>query len=309
MAVVLETEDITPENSPFRARLNFSLSEKVQMFLCFIFVLPIRLIVGITAQVLAWAGSCIGLYGMDINKPISGWRIPLRKVVGFLGKVCCMCVGFQFVQIKGRRRSKDEAPVLVVGPHTSFFDALAIFWSDLPFIVSRIENKNIPFIGKCIQFSQAIFVERDNKENRSAAVNEIIRRAQSDDPWNQYLIFPEGTTSNGKAMFSYKPGGFLPGKPVQPVLIKYKMKHDTVSWTWDQPHGVFHIFLYTLCQWDCPVELEYLDPYIPSEEEKADPALFANNVRSVMADAMGIPLCNMTYAEVKEMFTKKKKDN
>ena len=23
-----------------------------------------------------------------------------------------MCVGFQFVQIKGRRRSKDEAPVL-----------------------------------------------------------------------------------------------------------------------------------------------------------------------------------------------------
>ena len=25
----------------------------------------------------------------------------------------------------------------------------------------------------------------------------------------------------------------------------------------------------------------YLDPYIPSEEEKADPALFANNVRSV----------------------------
>ena len=24
-------------------------------------------------------------------------------------------------------------------------------------------------------------------------------------------------------MFSYKPGGFLPGKPVQPVLIKYKV--------------------------------------------------------------------------------------
>ena len=48
------------------------------------------------------------------------------------------------------------------------------------------------------------YLSRDNKENRSAAVNEIIRRAQSDDPWNQFLIFPEGTTSNGLALFSLR---------------------------------------------------------------------------------------------------------
>ena len=36
---------------------------------------------------------------------------------------------------------KDVAPVIVVAPHSTFFDALAIFWSGLPFIVSREENK------------------------------------------------------------------------------------------------------------------------------------------------------------------------
>jgi len=310
MAVELETENITPENSPFRVRLNFSLSEKLQMLLCFIFVVPIRFIVCFIALVTAWAGSSIGLMGMDVNQPIiSGWRVPLRKVVGFMGKVCCMCVGFQFVSIKGNRASKEDAPILVVAPHSSFWDALAIFWSDLPFIASRVENKNHPLLGKCLQLClQPIFVNRDNRENRSQAVNEIKRRTMTDSDWNQFLIFPEGTTSNRKALFSFKPGGFLPGKPVQPVLIRYKMKHDTVSWTWDQPHGFIMVFLYTICQWDNPVELEYLDPYVPSEEEKADPVLFANNVRDVMAEALKVPVCNMTYADVKDLFAKQKKE-
>ncbi len=37
---------------------------------------------------------------------------------------------------------------------------------------------------------------RDNRENRSQAVNEIKRRTMTDSDWNQFLIFPEGTTSN-----------------------------------------------------------------------------------------------------------------
>jgi len=306
MAVVLNTENITPENSPFRVRLNFSLSEKIQMLLCLIFVVPLRFIVCALALVTAWAMSCIGLMGLDVNKPMTGWRVHLQKVVCFFGKVCCMCVGFQNVEIKGRRRSAEEAPVLVVAPHSSFFDALAIFWSDLPYFVSRDENKNLPFIGKCIQFSQAIFVKRESKDNRSATVNEIIRRTNSSEQWSQFLIFPEGSTYNRKALFSFKPGGFLPGKPVQPVLIRYKMAHDTVSWTWDQPHGFIMVFFYTICQWNNPVQIEYLDPYIPSEEEIKDPSLFANNVREVMAAALEVPVCNMTYQDVKQMFTKPK---
>jgi len=52
------------------------------------------------------------------------------------------------------------APILVAAPHSTFFDGFAVFWSDLPYIVSREENKKIPFIGKCIEFTQAISVKR-----------------------------------------------------------------------------------------------------------------------------------------------------
>ncbi len=50
--------------------------------------------------------------------------------------------------------------ILVVAPHSSFLDAFAIFWTGLPFIVNREENRNLLFVGKCIQFAQAIFVSR-----------------------------------------------------------------------------------------------------------------------------------------------------
>ena len=31
---------------------------------------------------------------------------------------------------------------------------MAVFWTGLPFIVNREENRRIPFIGKCIEFAQ-----------------------------------------------------------------------------------------------------------------------------------------------------------
>ena len=41
------------------------------------------------------------------------------------------------------------------------------------------------------------------------------------------------------------------------------------------------------------VELEFLAPHTPTVEEKADPKLFASNVRKEMASALGIPLCDL----------------
>ena len=81
----------------------------------------------------------------------------------------------------------------------------------------------------------------------------------------------------------YRPGAFLPGVAVQPVLVRYSLegKMDTVTWTWDQPHGALSCILLTLTQWSTKVSLHYLPPYLPSQEEKDNPQLFADNVRQV----------------------------
>jgi hypothetical protein len=39
--------------------------------------------------------------------------------------------------------------------------------------------------------------------------------------WPPVLIFPEGTTGNGKCLFKFKPGAFYPGQPIQMTSIQY----------------------------------------------------------------------------------------
>ena len=81
---------------PFRVRLSFSLAEKLKMTIFGICLLPIRFISICLALNLGWALSCIGLVGLDINdRPVTGWRIQLQRVISALGRLCCTCFGFK----------------------------------------------------------------------------------------------------------------------------------------------------------------------------------------------------------------------
>jgi len=297
------------ESDPFRVRLKFSPLDWMKMIVVGVTIVPIRVVCCFSCMVIAWMVASIGLIGMDRSKPVSGWRKPLRQIVGFFGRATLFFCGFHYVKRTGTQYSKDIAPVLVVAPHSSFFDAVAIFCMGFPYFVNREENKSIPFIGKCIEFNQAIFVSREDPNSRQKTVNEIARRTQSKEPWSQFVIFPEGATSNRKAIMNFKPGGFIPGVPVQPVMMRYPNHHDTISWTWDQPHGVVSCILYTVCQLHVYAEIEFLPPYVPSEEEKKNPQLFADNVRSVMAKTASIPLSDMTFEKLKAKYTKQKKSD
>ncbi|GLH16239.1 Uncharacterized protein GBIM_20573 [Gryllus bimaculatus] len=95
------------------------------------------------------------------------------------------------------------------------------------------------------------------------------------------LIFPEGTCTNRSCLITFKPGAFYPGVPVQPVCIRYPNKLDTVTWTWEGPGA------------SC--EIEFLPVYHPDARERADPKLFASNVRRLMARALGVPVSDYTY--------------
>uniref|UniRef100_A0A3Q2QXF4 Lysophosphatidylcholine acyltransferase 1 n=1 Tax=Fundulus heteroclitus TaxID=8078 RepID=A0A3Q2QXF4_FUNHE len=51
----------------------------------------------------------------------------------------------------------------------------------------------------------------------------------------------------------------------------------------------------TLCQPHNAVEIEYLPIYYPSMKERDDPALFASNVRTLMAKALEVPLTDLSF--------------
>lgn len=52
-----------------------------------------------------------------------------------------------YVKIKGKQASKDEAPILVGAPHSSFFDALSVLLSGPAAVVGKVEAGEIPFVG------------------------------------------------------------------------------------------------------------------------------------------------------------------
>ncbi len=68
------------------------------------------------------------------------------------------------------------------------------------------------------------------------------------------MAYAEGTCTNRECLISFKPGAFIPGIPVQPVVIQYKNKFDCMTWTWDSP-SMMRLLFYTLCQFHNYMEI------------------------------------------------------
>ena len=67
------------------------------------------------------------------------------------------------------------------------------------------------------------------------------------------------------ALLPFKTGAFRSGKPVQPVLVKYPNRLDTVTWTWDQPHGAVTVALLTMSRPFTRIHIQILPVYYPSK--------------------------------------------
>jgi lysophosphatidylcholine acyltransferase/lyso-PAF acetyltransferase len=74
-----------------------------------------------------------------------------------------------------------------------------------------------------------LYVDRDNKagDNGKARVSDLVRQRMQEMAAGQLpharplLLFPEGTTTNGRHLLPFKTGAFLAGQPLQPVVIRY----------------------------------------------------------------------------------------
>ena len=66
---------------------------------------------------------------------------------------------------------------------------------------------------------------------------------------------------------------------VQPVIIRYENTYDTVTWTWEG-FPAWKCIVYSLGQFHLSCSIQFMEPYVPSDEEIKDAKLFANNVRA-----------------------------
>ncbi|KAE8282227.1 Lysophosphatidylcholine acyltransferase 1 [Larimichthys crocea] len=281
--------------NPFIHELKFTLREKLKIGLMSVTVFPVRLLLVSFFMLLAWPFAFTASLGRSefVIEPQSWWRRFIDLCLRVIMRAMWFCGGFHWIKVKGERAAPSEAPILTVAPHSSYFDAIPVTMT-MCSIVTKLESSSIPVWGTLISYIRPVFVFRSDQDSRRKTVEEIKRRARSGGQWPQIMIFPEGTCTNRSGLILYKAGAFIPGLPVQPVVLRYQNKLDTVTWTWQGP-AAFKILWLTLCQPHNSLEIEYLPVYTPSDEERENPALFASNVRKLMAKALEAPLTDLSF--------------
>ncbi|KAI5621642.1 lysophosphatidylcholine acyltransferase 1 isoform X1 [Silurus asotus] len=283
--------------NPFTHELRFTPVHKVKIALMTVTLFPVRLLGAAFFMLLAWPFVFLATLGRteDAVEPLSWWRWLLDLIIRGLMRAMWFSGGFHWIRVKGRPAQASEAPILTLAPHSSYFDAIPVTMT-MASIVMKSESKDIPVWGTLIKFIRPVFVSRSDPDSRRKTVEEIKRRACTAGQWPQIMIFPEGTCTNRSCLITFKPGAFIPGVPVQPVVLRYPNELDTISWTWQGP-GAFKILWLTLCQIHNSIEIEFLPIYTPSEDEKRDPTLFASNVRRIMAKALQVPTVDYSFED------------
>ncbi|XP_043240086.1 uncharacterized protein LOC122390822 isoform X1 [Amphibalanus amphitrite] len=163
-----------------------------QAALMTVFVLSFRIMGVCLCVLIGWMFACIGLYGMteeERNQPLRGWRRRLRVVLLLCTRTVFFSAGFPWVTVRGRRASARDAPIIAVAPHSSYFDVLPVIVMAAPSVVAKIETSRAAMFGKLIDYTQPVYVSREDPNSRQNTIREIQRRAHSNGQWPQVYSY------------------------------------------------------------------------------------------------------------------------
>ncbi|KAF7829696.1 lysophospholipid acyltransferase LPEAT1 isoform X1 [Senna tora] len=200
---------------------------------------------------------------------------------------------------EGKHQSEEMGPPgVIISNHVSYLDILYHMSSSFPSFVAKRSVAKLPLVGLISKCLGCVYVQRESKSSDfkgvSGVVTDRIREAHQNKSAPIMMLFPEGTTTNGDFLLPFKTGGFLARAPVLPVILRYP--YQRFSPAWDSISGVRHVIL-LLCQFVNYMEVTRLPVYYPSQQEKDDPKLYANNVRRLMASEGNLILSDIGLAE------------
>ncbi|KAI7729726.1 hypothetical protein M8C21_020931 [Ambrosia artemisiifolia] len=249
---------------------------------------------------------------------IGGWK---RKVMVWFGRVLARALlfVFGFYWIKETYRDTPhnihtnfnhdqlyvtaksegiERPGAIISNHVSHLDILYHMSSSFPSFVAKRSVGKLPLVGLISKCLGCIYVQRESKsadfKGVSGVVNDRINEAHHEKSAPMVMLFPEGTTTNGDYILPFKTGAFLSKAPVLPVILRYPYKRFSPAW--DTISGRRHLIL-LLCQFVNNMTVVRLPLYHPSQEEKEDPKLYAENVRRLMAREGGLKMSDIGLPE------------
>lgn len=266
--------------------------EWVKLIVCAPIAL-VRLVLFAFCLAIGYLATKFALSGWkDKQNPMPKWRCRVMWITRLCTRGILFSFGYHWIKRKGKPAPREIAPI-IVSNHVSYIDPIFFFFELFPTIVASESHDSMPFVGTIIRAMQVIYVNRFSHQSRKHAVNEIKRKAASD-RFPRLLLFPEGTTTNGRLLISFQHGAFIPGYPIQPVVVRYPHVHFDQSWG-HIPLGTLMFRMFT--QFHNFMEIEYLPVVSPSEHHKESAVRFAEKTGRSMARALNVVQTSHSFVD------------
>jgi 1-acyl-sn-glycerol-3-phosphate acyltransferase len=120
-------------------------------------------------------------------------------------------------------------PVLFVSNHISWYD-IPVLQSTIPTgFVGKAEIRRWPIIGWMAYRGNTLFIQRGKRDSFLHVLEDMKRRMKG----QNLLIFPEGTTSTGDTVMTFKTRFYDPaiedGVQIQPIALYYSSPHRSCA--------------------------------------------------------------------------------
>eukprot|EP00921_Rhytidocystis_pertsovi_P001667 GHVQ01002834.1.p1 GENE.GHVQ01002834.1~~GHVQ01002834.1.p1 ORF type:complete len:350 (-),score=17.98 GHVQ01002834.1:3754-4803(-) len=172
----------------------------------------------------------------DADKPGS----PLSRLVCRVGgrpgfRMALWCFGVSEIREHdlGGIQHNSCNPICIVSNHVSNLDILYFIWRVFPSFVAKASIGTNVLLGPIARVLMCIFVDRESSVGRSRAYEQIRERQvvlKAGGEFPPFLVFPEGTTSNGRSLLGFKKGAFASLVEVTPVVLIYRCSFVEASY-------------------------------------------------------------------------------
>jgi len=260
------------EQNPFVYYSPLSWWEIVKIFFTSLTIVPLKLLMMLPLAALAYLLARIGIAGLSpsaLSKEcLSTWRRVVLSPLPYIFRGLLALMGFFWVKTKGRA-SPDAS--LIISNYVSYLDPFVLgYLHNASFVVSDA-TFDIPVLGVIARAFQCLSL-RDTET--------LANRVSVNKPFRPIISFPERVRTNGSHIITFSPTTFVPGCPVQPIIITYSHSYFDPAYPEVAPSFAWHFFR-LLTQIYNKVEISYLPVLSPGEEEK-DSTTFAKRVRKEM---------------------------
>jgi 1-acyl-sn-glycerol-3-phosphate acyltransferase len=188
----------------------------------------------------------------------------------------------RLLRVLGVRAQWAPAPrlpggALLVCNHVSWLDIYLIYAAQRVHFVSKAEVRNWPVAGWLAQKSGTLFIERGRRADTARIIPEM-HDLMEDGAW--VAVFPEGTTSDGRALRRFMPSLLQPAVnlncPVVPAALHYR--------TLDGEYSAASAYIDDISMWQSLKQI-VSEPGLIAELQFGEPILPDGHRRELAAQA------------------------